>query len=55
MVKRCFELRDNIITQPMESVIGATMNDVPEKFERWIREHKSNPIAGEAVPADQLE
>jgi len=39
----------------MESVIGASMNAAMEESERWIREHKSNPIAGDAVPADQLE
>ncbi len=55
MVKKCFELRDNIITLPTESIIGATMNAAMEECERWIREQKSNPIAGEDVPADQME
>jgi hypothetical protein len=47
MVKRCFVLWDNIITHLMESITGATMNAAMEESERWIREHKSNPISVE--------
>jgi len=39
----------------MESVIGASMNAAIEEAERWIREHKSDKIAVEDVPADQME
>jgi hypothetical protein len=55
MVKRCTELRDNIITHPMESVIGASMNTAMEEVERWIKEHKSGQVPGEEVTADQME
>jgi hypothetical protein len=55
MVKRCTELRDNIITHPMESVIGASIKSAMEEVERRIKEHKSGQVAGEEVTADQMD
>lgn len=55
MVKWCFELRDNIITLPMESITGATMNAAMEESERLIGAHKSEQVAAGDVPADQLD
>jgi hypothetical protein len=55
MVKRCLEQQDNIITHPIQSVTGASMNAAMEEAERWIREHKCDQVALDDVPADQME